>query len=80
MRELSYVCAFFAGLVLLVAAVSWFRILRNPKNDLVAGGGGKPDSRRLKSAGMLTAAALGLSGIAMIFAVSDWLLRVLNIQ
>lgn len=80
MRELSYVSAFFAGLILLTAAASWFKILRNPKNDLIAGRGGKPDTPRLKSAAMLTAVALGLSGVAMILAVLDWFLRVMKVQ
>jgi hypothetical protein len=31
-------------LVLLAAGVAWFKIVRNPKNDVTLGGGGKPDT------------------------------------
>jgi hypothetical protein len=34
MREFSFVISLIAALVLLVAAVAWLRIYRNPKNDL----------------------------------------------
>ena len=69
MRELSYLIAFLAGLALLVAAVAWIKISRNPKSDLTARGGGKPATKRLRRASMLLAIALGLSGLAVVFAV-----------
>jgi multisubunit Na+/H+ antiporter MnhB subunit len=80
MRELSYVAALIAGLVLLVAAAAWFRIQRNPGNDLTAGQGGKPDSNRLKTASWLISAAVGIAGLAALIAVISLVLRVLKIS
>ena len=79
MRYLSYVIAICAALVLLAAAGAWLKIQRNPKNDLTAGGGGKPATNRLKWASGLVAVALGLSGLAAIVAVIAWTLRLLKI-
>jgi hypothetical protein len=79
MRELSYVIAFVAGLALLAAAGAWFKIARNPKNDLTAGGGGKPATERLKRASRLLAIALGLSGLAVVVAVIGWFLQLLKV-
>jgi hypothetical protein len=69
MREISYVIAVVAVLALLWAGRAWFKIVRNPKNDLTAGGGGKPATKRLKKASTLIAVALGLSALAAIFAI-----------
>lgn len=75
MRDISYVVAFFAALFLFTAAVAWSKIYRNPKTDLTTGGGDEPDSKRLKSAAMLTAVSFGLSGLAASLAVMDWFFR-----
>jgi hypothetical protein len=80
MRGLSYITALIAGLVLLVAAAAWFRIHRNPRNDLTAGQGGKPDSNRLKTASWLIYAALGIAALAAVFALISMVLRVLKIS
>lgn len=79
MRELSFVIAIIAGLSLLAAAVAWFRIVRNPKNDLTKGGGGQPPTSRANWASRLIAIALGLSGLAVIVAVISWFLRILQV-
>jgi len=71
-RELSYVIAIIAGLVLLVAVGAWLRIARRPKNDLVEGEGGKPVSQRATWASGLIVVALGLSGLAACIAVIAW--------
>jgi hypothetical protein len=75
MFELSYVVAVLAALVLLAAGVAWFKIVRNPKNDLTLGGGGKPDTKRLKRASRLIAVAVGLCGLAAFLAIVGWVLR-----
>jgi hypothetical protein len=79
MRELSYVIALIAGLVAIAAAAAWLKIVRNPKNDLTAGGGGKPTTRRLRRASALVAIALGLSGVAAVVAVVGSVLRLFKI-
>jgi hypothetical protein len=66
---LSYVIAAIAVLALLWAGRAWFKIARNPKDDLTAGGGGKPQTKRLKKASRLIAVALGLSALAAVFAI-----------
>jgi len=80
LRELSYMVGIVAALFLAAAAVAWFRIRRNPKDDLTAGQGGKPDSNRLKTASLLIATALGIGGIAAAIAIVSWVLRVLKIS
>ncbi|MEP6982898.1 MAG: hypothetical protein ABI853_04550 [Sphingomicrobium sp.] len=80
MREFSYMAALIAGLVLLVAAAAWFRIQRNPRNDLTMGQGGKPDSNRLKTASWLISAAVGIAALAALIAVIALALRVLKIS
>lgn len=80
MLELSYIAALIAGLVLLVAAAAWFRIQRKPRNDLTQGQGGKPDSNRLKTASWLISAAVGIAGLAALFALISLTLRVLKIS
>ena len=79
MRELSYVIAAMAGLVLLAAAGAWFKIARNPKNDLTKGAGRKPETKRMRTASRLIAIGLGLSGLALFIAVIAWFLRLLKI-
>jgi hypothetical protein len=73
MRDFSYVISIIAALVSVVAAVAWLRIYRNPKNDLSAGGGGKPQSSRLKAASGLIAVAVGLMVVAALLAVIAWI-------
>ena len=80
LRELSYMVGIVAALFLGAAAVAWFKIRRNPKDDLTAGQGGKPDSNRLKTASLLIATALGIGGIAAAIAIVSWVLRVLKIS
>jgi hypothetical protein len=75
MLELSYFTAALAALVLLAAAVAWFKIVRNPKNDLTLGGGGKPATKRVKRASRLIAVAVGLCGLAAFLAVAGWFIR-----
>lgn len=72
MSEIIYVVAFIAALSLLATAVAWWKIFRDPREDLTAGG---VDSRRLKIAAKLTAVSLGLSGFAALVAIIDWVLR-----
>lgn len=72
MRELSFVIALIAGLVLMVAVGAWLRIARRPRNDLVEGEGGKPISQRATWASRLIVVALGLSGLAAAIAVIAW--------
>jgi hypothetical protein len=79
MREFSFVIAAVAGLALLAAAFAWFKIGRNPKNDLTAGRGGRPETRRLRTASRLLMAALFLSGLAAIVAVSGSMLRIFKV-
>lgn len=69
MRELSYIIAIVAGLVLLVAVGAWVRIVEKPKNDLIEGESGKPVSQRATWASRLVVVALGLSGLAACIAV-----------
>jgi hypothetical protein len=79
MRELSFVVAVVAGLILLAAAFAWLKIGRNPKNDLTAGRGGRPETRRLRTASTLLITALGLSGLAALIAVSGSMLRIFKV-
>ena len=71
MRELSYVTALLGGLLLLAAAVAWWRVVREPEQEPTEGRIGI-DSRRVKDAARMTAAAFAVSGIAAILAVVDW--------
>ncbi len=66
MREILYIVAFVAALSLLATAVAWWRIYRDPRDDLTVAG---PVSGRLKPAAMLTAVSLGLCGLAALLAV-----------
>jgi hypothetical protein len=74
MREAAYIAAFFAGLFLLVAAAAWWRVVREPEQEPTAGRI-EIDSRRVRSAAMATAIAFGLSAVAAIAAVLDWIFR-----
>lgn len=74
MRDLSYVLALLAGVFLLAAAISWWRIVREPEQEATEGRIGI-DSRRVKSAAKTTAIAFGLSGLAAITAVVGWFIR-----
>ena len=69
MQVIVYVVAFVAALFLIASAVAWWRIYRDPRDDLTVGG---PDSARLKPAARLTAISLGLSGLAAIGAIIEW--------
>jgi hypothetical protein len=79
MRELSFMIAAVAVLALLAASFAWFKIGRNPKNDLIVGQGGKPVTKRLKRASRLLMIAVALSGLAAIVALSGSVLRVFKI-
>jgi hypothetical protein len=79
MRELSFTIAAVAGLVLLAAAFAWFKIGLKPKNDLIAGSGGRPATRRLRTASRLIMIALVLSGLAAMVAVSGSMLRLFKV-
>jgi hypothetical protein len=79
MRVLSYIIAATAGLVLLAAAFAWYKIARKPKNDLVAGRGGRPATKRVRVASRLLMIALGLSGLAALVAVSGAVLRIFKV-
>lgn len=70
-RELSYIVAILGGMFLLAAANAWRKIYRKPKGDLTDAMD-TPASARLKSAGLLTAIALGLSGLAAILGIVGW--------
>jgi hypothetical protein len=72
-REVSYIIAIVAGLVLLVAMGAWVRIAEKPKNDLIQDEGGKPVSQRATWASRLIAVAFGLSGLAACIAVIAWI-------
>ena len=74
MRDLSFMVAFLGGLFLLAAANAWWKIYRKPRGDLTDAMD-TPASPRLKSAGFLTAVALGLSGLAAILGVVGWWIR-----
>ena len=74
MREISYVVAFVAGLFLIAAAVSWWKVVREPEQEPVEGRIGI-DSRRVKSAARTTSIAFALSGAAALLAVLGWLVR-----
>ena len=78
MRELSFAIAAVAGLALLAAAFAWLKIGSNPKNNFIAGPGGRPETKRLRMARILMI-ALALSGVAAIVAVSGSLLRVFKV-
>ena len=74
MRELSYIIALMGGLVLLVAAAAWWKVVREPEPESKEGRDGL-DSRRVKAAARTTAIAFALSGLAAIVAVVDWFMR-----
>ena len=61
MQVIVYVVAFLTALFLIASAVAWWRIYRDPREDLTVGGA---ESARLKPAARLTAISLGLSGLA----------------
>ena len=74
LREISYVVAFLAGLFLIAAAISWWRVVREPEQEPTEGRV-SIDSKRVKSAARTTSIAFGLSGVAAILAALDWMLR-----
>ena len=74
MREISYILALLAGVFLIAAAISWWRVVREPEQEATEGRVGI-DSRRVKSAGKTTAIAFALSGLAAIVAVVSWSIR-----
>jgi hypothetical protein len=69
MRDTSFLIAVFAVLVLGVAALAWFRIIRKPDQDPPT----KKDDRRAGSAAMLIVVAFGLSAVAAFLAVVGWI-------
>ena len=78
MRDISYVVAFFAALFLFTAAAAWWKIYRDPKDDLTVGGT-QLDPKRMRSAARITAGAFGLCGLAAFLAVLDWFLRQMQV-
>lgn len=72
MQLIVYIIGLFGALFLVAAAVAWWRIYQDPRDDLTIGG---PDSARLKSAAMLTAISLGLSGLAALGAIVEWFME-----
>ena len=74
MREASYVVAFFSALVLLAAAIAWWKVVSETEEEPTAGRVGV-HSKRVKAAARATAIAFALSGIAAILAVVDWFMR-----
>jgi hypothetical protein len=66
-----YIVACLGALFLIASAVAWWRICRDPRDDLLVEG---PQSARVKPAARLTAMALFLSGIAAIGAIIEWFL------
>ncbi len=69
MQLIVYIIAFLGALFLMLSAVAWWRIYRDPRDDLAVDG---PESARVKPAAMLTAISLGLSGLAALAAVIQW--------
>lgn len=73
MRDISLIFAFLGAILFLIAAAAWWRVAREPEQR--AEPGVELDSRSVKSAAKATSFAFGLSGIAAILAVADWVVR-----
>lgn len=71
MHVIVYIVAFLGALFLIASGWAWWRIYRNPQDDLTIGG---LESVRLKTAAMLTGISLGLSGLAALGAIIAWFL------
>ena len=71
MQLTVYIVACLGALFLIASAVAWWRIYRDPRDDLLVEG---PQPARVKPAARLTAMALFLSGIAAIGAIIEWFL------
>jgi hypothetical protein len=74
MRALSNIVALCGALFLIAAAVAWWKVVTEPEHEPTAGRVGV-DSRRVKAAARITAAAFLFSGLAAIIAVLDWIIR-----
>lgn len=74
MREISYVLAFSAAVLMLAAAAAWWRVVQEPEQEPTEGRVGI-DSRRVKAAAKATSIAFLLSGAAALLAVIDWFVR-----
>ena len=72
MREISYVVALVGALFLLAAGAVWWRVYTEASEAVARAEG--IDTRLLRSAAMLTSAALGISGLAALLAVISWFL------
>lgn len=73
MREISYLIALVGGLFLIAAGAVWWRVYTETAEAEARAKG--IDTRLLRSAAMLTALALGISGVAGVLAVVSWFLR-----
>lgn len=74
MRTLGNIIALCGALALIAAAAAWWKVVSEPEDEPAAGRVGV-DSRRVKAAARITAAAFLLSGLAAIVAVLDWAVR-----
>ena len=71
MQLTVYIIACLGALFLISSAVAWWRIYRDPRDDLLVEGS---QSARVEPAARLTAIALLLSVIAAIGAMMEWFL------
>lgn len=71
MQLTVYIIACLGALFLTGSAVAWWRIYRDPRDDLLLD---RPQSARVKPAARLTGLALLFSGTAAIGAVAEWFL------
>lgn len=72
-REFSYIVGLAGGVFLIAAAAVWWRVYSETAEAEARAEG--VETRLLRSAAMLTALALGVSGLAAILAVVGWFLR-----
>ena len=73
MREVSYILAFAGGLLLLAAAIVWWRVYTEAREAKARAAG--IDSHLFHSAAMLTSVAFAVTGVAAIVAVVSWVGR-----
>ena len=69
MRDTSFILSLFAGVLLIVAAVAWFRIIRKP--DRVP-----PTQKNVKRgnrAAIAIVLAFGVSAVAALVAIIGWI-------
>lgn len=73
MRELSYILALIGGLLLLTAAVVWWRVFTATYEGKARAAG--IDTRLFGLAAMLTSVAFGVTGLAAVVAVVGRFIR-----